>query len=90
MEERGVLWYNSKKGRNQEVGMRVFWIACIMVCMVLTGCGQGSLQNETSETAITFTDDLGRTVTVDRPQRTAALLGSFAQVWMLAGGEMVG
>lgn len=35
-----------------------------------------------------FTDDLGRTVTVDDPERVAALLGSFAQIWMLAGGEV--
>lgn len=36
----------------------------------------------------TFTDDLGRTVTVASHERTAALLGSFADVWMLAGGEI--
>ena len=39
-------------------------------------------------TAVSFTDDLGRTVTVNRPTRTAALLGSFAQVWTLAGGSL--
>lgn len=38
---------------------------------------------------VTFVDDLGRTVTAERPQRVAALLGSFAQIWMLAGGEVV-
>ena len=43
---------------------------------------------EISETAITFTDDLGRSVTVENPKRTATLLGSFAQVWVLAGGEV--
>ena len=37
---------------------------------------------------VTFTDDLGRTVTVENPQRVAALLGSFAQVWYLAGGTV--
>jgi len=37
----------------------------------------------------TFTDDLGRTVTVEKPQRVAALLGSFAQVWYLAGGTVI-
>lgn len=38
---------------------------------------------------ITFTDDLGREVTLPaRPQRTAALIGSFASVWQLAGGEL--
>ena len=38
---------------------------------------------------VTFTDDLGRTVEVENPQRVAALLGSFAQVWQLAGGQVV-
>jgi len=36
---------------------------------------------------VTFTDDLGRTVTVDSPRRVAALIGSFAEVWCLAGGK---
>ena len=37
----------------------------------------------------TFTDDLGRTVTVDSPERVACLLGSFADIWHLAGGEVI-
>lgn len=45
--------------------------------------------SETISTEITFTDDLGRNITVDQPQRVAALLGSFAQIWMLSGGEVV-
>ena len=43
---------------------------------------------EAAET-VTFTDDLGRVVTVDHPQWVAALLGSFAQVWQLAGGQVI-
>lgn len=42
-----------------------------------------------AEEAVTFTDDLGRTVTVRSPQRVAVLLGSFAQVWQLAGGQVI-
>lgn len=39
---------------------------------------------------LTFTDHLGREVTVPQdPQRVAALIGSFAQVWTLSGGEVV-
>ena len=37
----------------------------------------------------TFTDVLGRKVTVKNPKRVAALLGSFADIWYLAGGEVV-
>ena len=35
-----------------------------------------------------FTDALGREVTVSSTENVAVLLGSFADVWMLAGGEV--
>lgn len=38
---------------------------------------------------VTFTDDLGREITVSNPERVAALIGSFTDIWMLAGGEVV-
>ena len=56
--------------------------------LALTACS-GVKEETISDRALTFTDDLGRTVTVDQPQRVAALLGSFAQIWMLAGGEVI-
>ncbi len=35
-----------------------------------------------------YTDDLGRTVVLENePERVAALIGSFADIWILAGGE---
>ncbi|MBD5103136.1 MAG: ABC transporter substrate-binding protein [Subdoligranulum sp.] len=40
-------------------------------------------------TSVTFTDALGRTVTIDRPRRVAVLIGSFADVWCAAGGKDV-
>ena len=56
----------------------------LALAIVLGACGSAPTQTE----GIAFTDDLGRTVTVDQPQRVAALLGSFAQIWMLAGGTV--
>lgn len=42
---------------------------------------------EAAATTLTFTDDLDREVTVPvEPQRVAILLGSYADVWCLAGG----
>ncbi len=38
--------------------------------------------------AVTFTDDLGREVCIENPQRVAALIGSFADMWYLAGGKL--
>ncbi len=60
----------------------------LIFSLLLSGCGAPSGMMA-SDTAVTFTDDLGRSITVDNPQRVAALLGSFAQVWQLAGGEVV-
>lgn len=46
---------------------------------------------EASQTqGVTFTDDAGNEVTVDDPQRVVACMGSFANIWELAGGTLVG
>ncbi|MGN0990872.1 MAG: ABC transporter substrate-binding protein [Candidatus Ventricola sp.] len=43
-----------------------------------------------AQETMTFTDDLGRSVTVPKqPQRVAAMIGSFADIWCLAGGKDV-
>lgn len=63
-------------------------ILLIALCLcLLWGCGAPASENLTQD-GITFTDDLGRTVTVSQPRRVAVLLGSFAQVWQLAGGQV--
>ncbi len=39
---------------------------------------------------LTVTDDMGRSVTFDAPpERVAVLIGSFADTWLLAGGELI-
>lgn len=49
---------------------------------------QSAASGQTSSEAVTFTDDLGRTVTLPAPpERAAALIGSFADIWCLAGGR---
>jgi len=76
-------------------------LLCIIV-MLVCGCSQrdedhGSASSVTGseldgddkeDVGYTFTDDLGRKVTVSEPERVAALLGSFADIWYLAGGEI--
>lgn len=45
-------------------------------------------ENE-SENYYTFTDDLGRTVVLkSKPQKVATLMGSLADMWILAGGKI--
>lgn len=65
-------------------------LAGVMLLSALTGCASAPKNQESAspEQAYTFTDDLGREVTVDHPQRVAALLGSYADLWVLAGGEL--
>jgi len=64
-------------------------IAVLMLFMILLSGCSGTKEAVSTGNAVTFTDDLGREVTVDNPKRVAALLGSFAQVWQLAGGEVI-
>lgn len=63
----------------------------LLVCFLLSACISPKSSNavEASDTAVTFIDDLGRAVTVSNPKRVAALLGSFAEVWQLAGGQVI-
>ena len=66
--------------------MKKRWIiALFLLILALSGCGGKKIADGDG---YTFTDDLGREITVNEPQRTAALLGSFAQIWQLAGGEI--
>lgn len=51
--------------------------------------GQSNLTESNAEITVTFTDSLEREVSVSNPKRVAALIGSFADMWYLAGGEIV-
>lgn len=64
-------------------------ILILLLCLLLTGCGRAKTEVHPTPTegAVTFTDDLGRDVSVASPKRVAALIGSFADVWCLAGGR---
>jgi len=60
-----------------------------MLAMLLSACGgEQTAPSEDSAAVVTFTDDMGREITVKSTMRAATLLGSFAQVWQLAGGEV--
>lgn len=59
----------------------------LVMVMAFSGCGPAN-PGGADPGAYTFVDDLGREVTVAEPGRVAALIGSFAQIWTLAGGEV--
>lgn len=66
--------------------MKVKLFPLLLCLLLLNGCAAPA---QPSAGGFTFTDDLGRSVTVDTPKRVACLLGSFAQIWQLAGGEVI-
>ena len=71
----------------------------MMTAVMLAGCGNTDTQYSTTTVQTfeesdenwdyVFTDALDRTVVVNNPKRVAALLGSYADIWYLAGGEVV-
>lgn len=59
-------------------------LSLLLALLLLTGCAPQSAPKDTQ--GLTFTDDLGREITVNQPQRVVSLIGSFADIWYLAGG----
>lgn len=70
---------------------RVFASGLIVAMIGLCSCSSAPKEETvaSSDSAVFFTDALGREVSVEKnPSRTAALIGSFADVWQLAGGTL--
>ena len=69
---------------------KILAFGLIVSVMGLGGC-KATSGNETAsnDNRVTFTDALGRELSVEKnPERTAALIGSFADVWTLSGGTL--
>ena len=62
--------------------------AAVMISAAGCSAGENDAPPQNADSAVTFTDALGREVTVNKPEKAAALLGSFAEVWTLAGGQL--
>ena len=67
--------------------MKTKLLALFVILCLLCGCS--AAPGNPSAEGFRFFDDLGRQVLVQEPQRVACLLGSFAQVWQLAGSEVI-
>ena len=82
--------------KNQMKKSMALLLAAVM--LVSGGCGANTAKKEEAPKAqievvekqdagkVTFTDDLGREVTVERPKRVACLISSFSDIWYQAGG----
>ena len=75
---------------------RIFRGACAAaaLALLLSGCAgvpAASSGAPSPAGALTMTDSRGQTVVLRaRPAKVAALMGSYAQVWLLAGGDLAG
>ncbi len=74
--------------KNLIVRIFVALLSLIVILSAYSGCA--SQKKAAGENSVSFTDALGRNVSVEKtPERVAALLGSFADVWILSGGAVV-
>ena len=69
----------------------------LLLILLETGCSNGksnkisNADNKNNEAYYTFTDSLGNSVILKtRPERVISLEGSYAEIWILAGGEVIG
>lgn len=67
--------------------MKIKLLSFLLIAALLCGCS--AKQPGEGTEFLGFQDDLGRSITVENPKRVACLLGSFAQIWQLAGGEVI-
>lgn len=71
-----------------------FFAGAVFLAAVILSAGCSAGENDPSRIvenaggSVTFTDALDRTVTVSNPRKAAVLLGSFAEIWTLAGGQL--
>lgn len=68
------------------------YAVAMSLCMLSTlmGCAANSTSGPTASSAenmTAFTDDLGHEFKIVQPQRVAVTMGSFADIWCLAGGK---
>ena len=82
---------------------RIFSTILLAALLITSACGERvepSVQSEPADQSsakdvssqagkIVFTDALGQDFSIDPPQQAVVMIGSFADVWVLAGGEDV-
>lgn len=73
--------------------MKRFTAFFLLMCMAFTAaCAKGEEENKTeTDNGVEITDYTGNTVSfTEQPRRVVALSGSFGEIWLNAGGSLVG
>lgn len=66
-------------------------IALVFAMFLTAGCAQQQPQPVQRDVYYQFTDDTGAQVTLSEPpKKVVSLMGSYAETWLLAGGELAG
>lgn len=71
------------KVRRMMVGVIFFLLAGF-----LSGCSDNGKEPPPSREGYRFADALDQEIAVQKPERVVALMGSFAEIWLDAGGEL--
>ena len=76
--------------RSSSVKFICIVLVAVIGIFVFSGCkGNGDNSSLPKAETVTFVDALDRTVSIKKnPQKVATLLGSFADVWLLSGGNV--
>lgn len=84
---------DSNKNKGIKAVARILSVLLVisLFAQVLVGCSRQEEPIKDDELYYSFTDALGNTVKLkEKPQRVVSLVGSYAQTWVLAGGDLVG
>jgi iron complex transport system substrate-binding protein len=60
----------------------------LLLALLLAGCNQNTEEPAPTIEGYRFADALGQEITVKNPKKVVALMGSFAETWLNAGGEL--
>ena len=72
-------------------GKRIIYGAILfLLASLLSGCSDNKKEPVPTLEGYRFADALGQDITVENPKRVVALMGSFAEIWLEAGGELKG
>lgn len=79
---------SKRRAAKWKIALAAMWITAVLPVLGCAGAVEADVEDiDPAGHVVVFTDDLGRSLAVDPPERVAAMIGSFADVWCLAGGR---